>query len=211
MCSRLLMGSASTPDEPEQTRDRRADPLAQRAGVRAQFRRRRRERTQIRKAVGLTRCPACRSPCRRRREDAECARHPDPTPRGPCARFLQSAAAKLSAVIPLRAASPASTQGAKSADLQLRKGQQQIAQVALRIDRDSGNAVDGGFFEQREAQAGLAAAGHADANRVRRQVARVIQEEIGSVRAARRIDFAAEIEGAELFVRGRGSWQAVSG
>ena len=57
---------------------------------------------------------------------------------------------------------------------QLRKGQQQIAEVAFGVDGDSRHAIDRGFFEQRQAQTGLPAAGHADADRVRGQVARVI-------------------------------------
>ena len=52
-----------------------------------------------------------------------------------------------------------------------REGQQQVAEVALGIDGDRGHAVDGGLFEQGEAQAGLAAAGHAQDHGVRRQVA----------------------------------------
>jgi hypothetical protein len=52
----------------------------------------------------------------------------------------------------------------------------QVAEIALRIDRERGNAVDRGFFEQREAEARLAAAGHADADRVRRQILRVVEQ-----------------------------------
>jgi Flp pilus assembly protein TadD len=50
---------------------------------------------------------------------------------------------------------------------ELREGEQQVAEVALGVDGDRRDAVDRGLLEQREAQAGLAAAGHADADRVR--------------------------------------------
>jgi hypothetical protein len=62
---------------------------------------------------------------------------------------------------------------------QFRKRQHQSPQVALGVDADRGIAIDGGFFQQGQAQAGLAAAGHADAYRVRGQIARVVQQRIG--------------------------------
>ena len=61
---------------------------------------------------------------------------------------------------------------------QIGKRQQQIADVTLGIDDEGGNAVDRGFFDERQTQAGLAAAGHADAHRVRDQILGVVQQEI---------------------------------
>ena len=59
---------------------------------------------------------------------------------------------------------------------QFREGQQQVGEVALRVNDDRRDAVDRGLLEQREAQAGLSAAGHADADGVGDKVLRVVQE-----------------------------------
>ena len=59
-------------------------------------------------------------------------------------------------------ASSALIQGRKSSAAQLGEGQQQVGQVALGVDDDGRHAVDGRLLEQVDAQAGLAAAGHAD-------------------------------------------------
>ena len=58
------------------------------------------------------------------------------------------------------------------------KRQQQVAEIAFRIDRNHRHAVDRGFLDEAEAQAGLAAAGHADADRVRDQVAGVVEDRL---------------------------------
>ena len=101
----------------------------------------------------------------------------------------------------MRAASAASTHGLKVRRREIRKREQQIAEIALRVDADGRDAVDGGFFEQREAQARLAAAGHAHADRVRGEVLRVVEDQVVERRAlARGIELAPEIENAELFV-----------
>ncbi len=82
---------------------------------------------------------------------------------------------------------------------QLRKGQCEVGDVAFRVDDDGGNAVDRGLLEQRHAEAGLAAAGHADADRMRRQVARVVQQFVAELLRGR-VVLPAEVEDAELFV-----------
>lgn len=41
---------------------------------------------------------------------------------------------------------------------QVGKSQQQVPKIALRIDADGGNAVEGGFFQERETQARLSTA-----------------------------------------------------
>ena len=83
---------------------------------------------------------------------------------------------------------------------QLRKGQQQVAEIALGVDGDHRDAVDRRLFDQRDAETGLAAAGHADAHGVRGQVLGVVEQRLAGGRAAGGVDGAAEIEGAELFV-----------
>jgi hypothetical protein len=75
----------------------------------------------------------------------------------------------------------------------------EVPQVALRIDGEGRNAVDGQLLEQRDGEARLAAAGHAHDDPVRGQVAGVIQQQLVQ-RTARRIVAAAEVEHAELFV-----------
>jgi hypothetical protein len=61
---------------------------------------------------------------------------------------------------------------------QLGKVEQQIAQVALGIDGDGGDAIDGGLFEERDAQTRLATARHADANGMGGQVLRVVEGQL---------------------------------
>ena len=76
--------------------------------------------------------------------------------------------------------------------------QEQVAQVALRIDGDDRHAVDGRFLDQAQAESGLAAARHADAEGMGHQVARVVQDRL--VERLSRLDvvFTAEVEQAEL-------------
>jgi hypothetical protein len=82
----------------------------------------------------------------------------------------------------------------------VRKRQQQVAEIALRVDADGRNAVDAGLFEQREAEAGLAAACHPDADCMRREIAGVVQQQVVGGCARCRVVFPAEIEHAKLFV-----------
>ena len=65
----------------------------------------------------------------------------------------RSASANCSRDSPLRAASSGSTQGRKSSAAQLGKGQQQVAEVSLGIDRDHRDAVDRRLFQQRRGTA----------------------------------------------------------
>ena len=117
---------------------------------------------------------------------------------GPCARSGGLGRRSSSARRLLRAASAGSIQGRKSAGARFGKRQQQVAQVALGIDGDRRDAVDGRFFEQREAQARLAAAGHADADGVRGQILRVVQQQLVAQLLRRRVEFTAQVEDAEL-------------
>ncbi len=79
-----------------------------------------------------------------------------------------------------------------------RERQQQVAQIALGVDRDHGDAVDGRFFDQRQAQAGLAAAGHADADGVRDQIAGVVEHQVVERPTRVHVELAAEIEQPQL-------------
>ena len=86
----------------------------------------------------------------------------------------------------------------KVARLELGKRQQQVAEVALGIDRDRRDAVERRLFQQRQAQPRLAAAGHADANGVRREILAVVEQRLGRRFARRQIVRPAEIERAGL-------------
>ena len=90
------------------------------------------------------------------------------------------------------------THGAKSAGRQSREGQQQVAEVALRIDRDHRHAVDRGLFDQVDAEAGLAAAGHAGDHAVGDEVGRVVEKRRVAAGLGVGIELAAEVEEAEL-------------
>jgi hypothetical protein len=81
---------------------------------------------------------------------------------------------------------------------QPREGQQQVAEVALGIDGDHGQAVDGSLLDQRDAQARLAAARHADADGVRHQVLRVVQNGLIAGLFRPNVVLAAEVEDTQL-------------
>ena len=86
----------------------------------------------------------------------------------------------------------------KVARRQVRKREQQVAQVALGIDRDGRDAVERRLFQQRHAQPRLAAARHADADGVGREVLAVVKQRLGMRLAGRQIVRPAEVERAEL-------------
>ena len=65
------------------------------------------------------------------------------------------------------------------------EGEQQVPEVALRVDGDGRDAVDGGLFEQADAEPGLAAPGHAETHRVRGEVLGVDEQRLGSDRRRR--------------------------
>ena len=56
--------------------------------------------------------------------------------------------------------------------------QQGVGHIALGIDHQGRNAVQGGLFQQVDAQAGLARAGHADHDRMGGQVSRVVEQRL---------------------------------
>ena len=83
---------------------------------------------------------------------------------------------------------------------EVRERQEEVAEVALRIDHDRRNAIDRGLLQQVDADARLAAAGHADAHGMRDEIRRVVQQvsRLGGLRG--RVDRAPKIEESELLV-----------
>ncbi len=123
------------------------------------------------------RCRACRWRSRPRRAGARCARRPAPTRPGPSSTASACCAANSSAVSPLRARLVRVDPGPEVLGAELREGQQQVAEVALGVDRRSRGCRR--WRPPRAAQRqrpGLAAAGHADADGVRDEVARVVEQ-----------------------------------
>ena len=80
-----------------------------------------------------------------------------------------------------------------------RKGQHQVCDVALGVDHERRNAIERGLLEDRNAKARLAAAGHADAHGVRRQVPRVVHQGLAGERVFRGVVAAADVESAQFF------------
>ena len=80
------------------------------------------------------------------------------------------------------------------------KGQEQIREVALWIDRQHRNPVDRRLLDEADAESGLATAGHADAHRMRDQVLRVVEDRFGLARARCEVVALAEIEQPQLLV-----------
>src|SRR5262249_29760832 len=73
-------------------------------------------------------------------------------------------------------------------------------EIALGVDDHGGNAVDGGFLQEADAQAGLARAGHADDDTVRGQVAGVVHDVlVGPDGLLVEIVLATEVEAGRLF------------
>ena len=83
---------------------------------------------------------------------------------------------------------------------EFRKGEEQVAEVALRIDGEDGDAVDRSLFEQRDREPRLAAARHADDHAVRGQIFCVVdQRRFGSF-ARFQVVLSTDVEAAELLV-----------
>ena len=58
------------------------------------------------------------------------------------------------------------------------KGQQQVGEIPLGIDHQRRHAVDRRLFEERDAEPGLAAPGHAEADGVGHEVARIVEQRL---------------------------------
>ena len=82
----------------------------------------------------------------------------------------------------------------------VRESEQEVSQVALRVDHQRGDAVHGGFLEQGKTQTRLAAPGHANAHAMGGQVARIVKQRRLAGLAVR-VDLAAEVEKSEFFVK----------
>ena len=203
MCSRLLSGIGGDADEPEQARDRRRDAVARRARIAALRRRRERAQDRQRQARGAAR--RVDRDVRRIRGSGGCARRPRPTRRGRSSRSRPSSPRAPRPSCPCAPASAASIHGWNSAAAEAGKGQHQVRDVALRVDHDRRDAVERGLLEERDAEPRLAAAGHADADRVRRQVPRVVHQRLGGERVLGGVVAAAEVERAEFFEVGHGA------
>ena len=81
---------------------------------------------------------------------------------------------------------------------EVREGQQQVRDIPLRIDGDHGHAVDCGLFDQGKAQPGLATPRHADADAVRHEVTRVVQDGCFELFLGVDVVVATDVEDAEL-------------
>ena len=81
---------------------------------------------------------------------------------------------------------------------QLGEGKQQVAHVALRVDRDDRDVVEGRFFEDPDAEPGFAGPGHADDCGMRGQVLRVVQDQLIRERIGDVVVALAEIERSQF-------------
>ena len=197
MCSRLLSGSAEMPTSPSSPDDRGRDALARRARVATLGRRRER-------AQDGQRQPRVAA----RRIDRDVGRLAE------AADALAILAPLGEPVLPglgrlrgqrLDGRALARRFGRVDPGLELRgaeagKGQHQVRDVALRVDHERRDAVERGLLEQRDAKARLAAAGHADADRVGRQVPRVVHQRLRGEHVLRGVIATAEVERAQFFV-----------
>src|SRR4030095_12591313 len=76
----------------------------------------------------------------------------------------------------------------------------EVAQVALGVDGERRDAVDGSLLEQPDAEPGLAAPCHPDADPVGRQVFRVVEQELGKGLPGLRVPAPPQVEDPELLV-----------
>ena len=81
---------------------------------------------------------------------------------------------------------------------QLGKGEQEIAEIALGVDQQRGNAVERRLLEEGQAEAGLSAARHAHAYRVGHEILGVVEEEPLAGLPGAEVVGPPEIEDAEL-------------
>ena len=150
------------------------------------------ERFQDRERTGRRRCPACRWRSRRRLAACGCARRLVPSSARPFAPHVGLLRGELLGRQVLSLGVVRIDPGFEVFGPQIgERAAGDWTRSPFGIDDDSGNAVDGGFFQQADAEAGLAAAGHADADGVGDQIFAVVEEQVVFV--------APEIEGAQFF------------
>ena len=82
---------------------------------------------------------------------------------------------------------------------ELGERQQQVAHVALRVDRYNRNMIERGFLENADAEPGLAGTCHTYDHGMCCQVLRVIQNEIVAQAISGAVVSLAKIKGAEFF------------
>jgi len=92
--------------------------------------------------------------------------------------------------------------GEEVARCQLGKRQQHVGEVALGIDDERRDAVERRLLDEPDEEAGLAAAGHADADGVRREPLGVHQEWLRRRPARPLVHLLSEIEDAQALDRG---------
>ena len=127
---------------------------------------------------------ACRSRSRRPPSAGRCARRPRPTRRGPSTTGRRSARRTRRARRRPAAASASSIHGRKSSGSSSGNVSSRFAEVALRVDDHRRDAVEHRLLDQRDAEPGLAGAGHPDADRVGDEVLRVVEDRDGPAAAA---------------------------
>ena len=88
--------------------------------------------------------------------------------------------------------------GDKIGRTQLRKGEQQVAQIPLGIKHNGRDAVQRRLFQQANPQAGLAAAGHPHADSVGREVASFQQQRAAGF-AVRPVELLAQVKSCRVF------------
>ena len=79
-----------------------------------------------------------------------------------------------------------------------RERQQQVAKIALGINRDDRDVVHGGFFEETNSQPGLTRARHADDHGMRGEVLGVIEDKLVGILTRRAVNAFTDIEGSKL-------------
>ena len=104
---------------------------------------------------------------------------------------------------PAACASASLTQGRKLAGGEVGEDERQVRHVALRIEDERRDPRQEGLLEQDDGEAGLAGAGHAHDDAVRRQVARADDDLVGARLPGRRVDLVADVEGAPVGHRPR--------
>ena len=77
------------------------------------------------------------------------------------------------------------------------KSQGEVAEIAFRVDRDDGDVIDQRFFDEPDAETGLAATGHADDHGMRGEILGVVQHVVVLTRAGGKVVAFAEIQRAE--------------
>src|SRR4030095_5511145 len=82
---------------------------------------------------------------------------------------------------------------------QLGESEEEVAEVALGIDHQAGDAVERRLLEEAQAEAGLSAARHAHAYRMGHEILGVVEEEPIAGLLGSEVVGASEIEDAELF------------